>query len=81
MTSRSLLSHNVSRVLASASISLVLRYEAGSVAAVVLGLADGLLGCLARAVYFVFRMYSRLLFFAAGWLLSVSLGLLAVLGA
>ena len=81
MTSRSLLSHNVSRVLASVSISLVLKCEAGSVAAVFLGLADGLLGCLARAVYFVFRKYSRVLFLAGGWLLFASLGLLAVLGA
>ena len=81
MTFRSLLSHNVSRVLASASISLVLRYEAGSVGGAVWGFADGLVVIPTRAIHFVFRMYSRVLFFAGGWLLFVSLGLLAVLGA
>jgi len=73
------LSHNASRVLASASISLVLRYEVGSVGAVVFGLADGLLGCLARSVHFVFRMYSRPFFFTAGLAFSVAFAGRAVL--
>lgn len=79
MTLRSLLSHNVSRVLASASISLILRCEAGDVGLLVLGLADKPLVIPTRAVQFVFMVYSRPFFLAAGLALSPTLGVRAVL--
>lgn len=79
MTLRSLLSHNVSRVLASASISLILRYEAGALDGALWGFADGLLDIPDRAVQFVFKVYSRPFFFTAGSVLSVTFGGRAVL--
>ena len=38
-------------------------------------------GFLALEVHFDFRVYSRPFFFTAGWVLPVTLGVLAVLGA
>ena len=79
MTFRSLLSHNASRVLASASISLILRCEAGVLDGVFWGFADGLFVIPTRAVHFVFKVYSRPFFLAAGLALSSALGVRAVL--
>ena len=79
MTLRSLLSHNVSRVLASASISLILRCEGGALEGAVWGFDDGLLVVPTRVGYFAFKVYSRPFLFAAGLVLSSALGGRAVL--
>lgn len=79
MTSRSLLSHNVSRVLASASISLVLRCEAGALEGAAWVSDNGLLVILTRVVYFAFKVYSRPFFFTAALALASAFGARAVL--
>ena len=66
-------------LLASASISLILRCEGGALEGAVWGFDDGLLVVPTRVGYFAFKVYSRPFFFTAGWVASMTLGGRAVL--